>query len=320
MPVAFTSIEAHDRGMLDTRDGNLVYWEVRGNPDGKPALIVHGGPGGGSPSGTPKAFDPERYRIILFDQRGCGRSTPHASDPSTNMRLNTAELLLRDMEQLRAHLGVEQWLLFGGSWGSTLSVAYAERHPERVSEMVLPAFWMMGRSEVDWLYRGGVARLFPEAWERFSNGVPEDERDGDLVAAYVKLLEDPDASVRAQAALNWAAWEDAVLSLEPNGKPGPYSNHASDAVQAFARICAHYAANDGWLEDGALLRGAGRLAAIPGVIIHGRHDLSCPLGAAWEFARAWPGAELVVFDDAGHKGSAAMNRHVRAVLQRFDGR
>ncbi|MFB6779383.1 prolyl aminopeptidase [Streptomyces sp. NPDC056352] len=320
MPAVFSSTAARDHGMLDVGDANLVYWEERGNPDGKPALIVHGGPGSGSPSGTPKAFDPERYRIILFDQRGCGRSTPHASDPATDMGLNTTEHLLRDMEQLRAYLGVERWLVFGGSWGSTLSVAYAERHPERVSEMVLPAFWTMGRSEVDWLYRGGVARLFPEQWERFRDGVPEGERGDDLVSAYVKLLDHPDPGVRAQAALDWAAWEDAVLSLEPNGKPAPYSDRASDALVAFARICAHYAAHDGWLEHGALLRGAGRLAGIPGVIMHGRHDLSCPLDTAWEFTRAWPGSELLVFDDAGHQGSAAMNEQVRRVLERFSGR
>ncbi|WP_392667921.1 prolyl aminopeptidase [Streptomyces sp. LN785] len=320
MPVAFSSTEVREEGMLDVGDGNLVHWEERGNPDGKPALIVHGGPGAGSPSGTPKAFDPECYRIILFDQRGCGRSTPHASDPATDMAVNTTEHLLRDMEQLRVFLRVDRWLIFGGSWGSALSVAYAERHPQRVSELVLPAFWLTGRTEIDWLYRGGVARLFPEEWERFRNGAPEGERDGDLVAAYVKLLEHPDADVRAGAALSWATWEDAVLSLEPNGRPAPYSGRATDALLAFARICAHYAANDGWLEDGALLRDADRLARIPGVIIHGRHDLSCPLGAAWEFSRAWPDSELLVCDDAGHQGSAAMNGQVRRVLARFAGR
>jgi proline iminopeptidase len=314
MAVSFSSTEARAHGMLDTGDGNLVYWEERGNPDGKPAVIVHGGPGAGSPSGTPKLFDPERYRTILFDQRGCGRSTPHASDLATDMSLNTTEHLLRDMEQLHAHLGVERWLLFGGSWGSALSLAYAERHPERVSEMVLPAFWLMGRAEVDWLYRGGVARLFPEEWARFRNGVPEGD---DVVAAYVKRLEDPDMRVRSRAALGWSAWEDAVLSLEPHGRPAPFSDRASDDLLAFARICAHYAVNDGWLEDGALLRGAGRLAGIPAVIMHGRLDLSCPYDAAWEFAQAWPGVELVAFDNAGHKGSPAMHDHLRNAVARF---
>jgi proline iminopeptidase len=311
-----SSVEAREWGMLETGDGNRVYWEERGNPGGKPALIVHGGPGGGSPSGTPKLFDPERYRIILFDQRGCGRSTPHASELATDMSLNTTEHLLRDMEQLRVHLGVERWLLFGGSWGSALSVAYAERHPERVSELVLPSFWLMGRAEVDWLYRGGVGRLFPEEWERFRNGVPECE---DPVAAYVKLMSDPDVQVRSRAALNWSAWEDAVLSLELHGRPAPFSDRASADLMAFARICAHYAANDGWFEDGALLRGAENLAGIPGVIIHGRLDLSCPFDAAWKFAQAWPGAELVTFSDAGHKGSPAMHEHVRNTVDRFAG-
>lgn len=303
--------------MLDTGDGNLVYWEARGNPAGKPAVIVHGGPGSGSPSGTPRSFDPERYRIILFDQRGCGRSTPHASDPAADMSLNTTEHLLRDMERLRERLEVERWLLFGGSWGSALSLAYAERHPDRVSELVLVAYWPMGRSAVDWLYRGGVARLFPGEWERFGNAVPEGEPD--LIAAYARLMEDADPEVRARSALAWAAWEDAVLSLEPSGAPAPYCARASDSLLAFVRICAHYAANDGWLEDGALLRDARRLTGIPGVIIHGRHDLSCPLSAAWELARAWPDGELVVVDDAGHKGSDAMSRHLRGALARFAG-
>ena len=170
MTQTFSSDLADDRGLLDTGDGNLVSWETRGNPDGKPAVIVHGGPGAGRPSGSPRSFDPQRYRIILFDQRGCGLSTPHAADPATDMSLNTTEHLLRDMEQLREHLGVQRWLLHGGSWGSALSLAYAERHPDRVSEIVMPAFWSMSRAETDWLYRGGVSPLFPREWERFVNG------------------------------------------------------------------------------------------------------------------------------------------------------
>jgi proline iminopeptidase len=212
-------------------------------------------------------------------------------------------------------------MLFGGSWGSGLSLAYAERHPDRVSELLLLAFWTMSRAEVDWLYRrGGVGRLFPEEWERFRDGVPEGERDGDLVAAYARLMEHPDPEVRAMAAVDWAAWEDAVLSLETSGRPNTYSDRPSDALLAFVRICAHYAAHHAWWEDGALLRGAARLSGIPGVIVHGRRDLSCPLVNAWEMARAWPGAELVVVDDAGHKGSPAMNAQVRAAQERFAAR
>jgi proline iminopeptidase len=300
-----------ESGLLDVGDGNRVAWEVWGNPDGKPAVIVHGGPGAGRPSGTVKAFDLERYRVVLFDQRGCGLSTPHASDPSADLTVNTTEHLVGDMELLREHLGIEKWLVFGGSWGSTLSVAYAERHPERVSELVLVAFWLMGRREIDWLYRGGVGRIFPAEWERFSNGVP------DPVVAFGERLEDADAEVRAKAAIEWTRWEDTVLSLEPNGKPAPYSDRASDALIAFARICAHYAANNGWLEDGELLRNADKLKGIPGVILHGKHDLSCPLDGAWEFAKRWRDGELVVFDDAGHKGSPAMNDQLRAVLKRM---
>ncbi|WP_307867780.1 prolyl aminopeptidase [Umezawaea beigongshangensis] len=308
-----------DSGMLDVGDGNLVHWEAGGDPGGTPALIVHGGPGAGSPPGTPRAFDPERFRVITFDQRGCGRSTPHASDPATDMSVNTAEHLLRDVELLREHLGVERWLLFGGSWGAALSLAYAERHPHRVLGLVLPAVWTMSRAEVDWLYRrGGAERLFPREWARFRDALPEHLRDGDPVAGYAALVEDPDPAVRAAAAVAWSAWEDAVLSREPHGAAAHYSDRDPDALLAFARICAHYAAHDGWLGD-SVLRDAGKLAGIPGVMIHGRLDLSCPLSTAEALARAWPDAELVVVDDAGHRGSPAMGERVRAAITRFAG-
>lgn len=319
MPARHPPIEPHDQGMLDTGDGNLVYWEVCGNPEGKPALVVHGGPGAGCSAGPRRAFDPERYRIILFDQRGCGRSTPHASDPAADMLCNTTEHLLLDMEQLRRHLGVDRWLLFGGSWGATLSLAYAERHPTRVSEIVMPSVTMTRRSEIDWLYRG-VARFFPEAWECFRAGLPVEDREGDLVSGYARLMENPDLAVREKAAVDWCAWEDAVLSLEPHGSPSPYGGRPSAARLAFVRICAHYFAHGAWLAEGALLRDAGRLAGIPGVLIHGRHDLSCPVQTAWELARAWPGAELHVIDDAGHKGSEAMSEALYDALDRFASR
>ncbi len=313
----FSSTEAYDEGMLEAGDGTLMSWEVRGNPDGKPVLIVHGGPGAGRPAGTPKSFDPQRYRIILFDQRGCGRSLPHAGDPSTDLTLNTTEHLLRDMEQLRDYLGVQKWLLFGGSWGAALSLAYAERHPDRVTELILPAFWTMSRTEVDWLYRGGVAPVFPEQWHRFCGVV--DETSADPVPRYVELLASPDAGVRTRAAERWTAWEDAVLSLEPHGRPAHYSEQAPDDLIAFARISAHYAINNGWWDDQHLLTNIHRLTGIPGVIIHGQHDLSCPLVTAWEFALAWPDAELIVIDDAGHRGSPAMNAQVRAAIDRYAG-
>jgi proline iminopeptidase len=316
MAKPFPPIEPYDHGMLDVGDGNVVYWETCGNPDGKPALVVHGGPGSGCGPGERRQFDPRLYRIVLFDQRGCGRSLPHASDPATDMSVNTTEHLLADMERLREHLGIERWLLFGGSWGSTLILAYAERHPERVSEIVIPNVTMCRRSEIDWLYRG-VGRFFPEAWERFRGGVPEDERDGDLLAAYARLLASLDADVRDKAAADWLAWEDAVVSQEPEGAPGAYSGRPPDAQLAFVRICAHYYSHAAWLEEGALLRDADRLAGIPGVLIHGRLDLGAPLVTVWELARAWPDAELVVVADAGHTGSATMRSKWREALERF---
>lgn len=307
--------EPHDQGMLDVGDGNLVYWEVRGDPSGKPAVIVHGGPGSGLVGSTGRSFDPSRYRIVLFDQRGCGRSTPHASDPATDMSVNTTEHLLADMELLRAHLGVERWLLFGGSWGSALMLAYAERHPERVSEIVIQSVTTCRRSEIDWLY-GGVGSFFPEQYERFRAGAEVEPGEG-ILAAYARLMDSPDPNVRGQAAADWLAWEDAVISQEPQGRPNAYSDRPPAAQLAFVRICAHYYANYGWLEDGVLLRDAGQLAGMRGVLLHGRLDLGAPLRTAWELARAWPAAELVVVDDSGHMGSDTMRREIRCALDRF---
>ncbi|MEV4087424.1 prolyl aminopeptidase [Nonomuraea fuscirosea] len=309
-------IEPYDHGMLDTGDGNLIYWEVCGNPDGKPALVVHGGPGSGCSTGVRRTFDPERYRIVLFDQRNCGRSRPHASDPATDLSRNTTQHLIADMELLREHLGIGKWLLYGGSWGSTLILAYAETYPERVSEIVIPAVTTTRRSEIDWLYRG-VGRFFPEAWDRFRDGVPAADRDGDLLAAYARLLSDPDDKVREKAAVDWITWEDAVISMEANGKPNAYSDRPADAIMAMTRICSHYFSNGAWLEEGVLLREAGRLAGIPGVLIHGRLDMGGPPQTAWELAKAWPGAELIMVEDSGHTGSDTMRNAILAAIDRF---
>ncbi|MEU3184533.1 prolyl aminopeptidase [Streptomyces sp. NPDC006923] len=314
----YPPIEPYDQGMLDVGDGHRIHWEVCGNPDGKPALVVHGGPGSGRKPHSRRYFDPERYRVVLFDQRNCGRSTPHAADPTADLRHNTTRHLIADMERLRTLLGIDRWLLHGGSWGSTLILAYAERHPEHVSEIVIASVTMTRRSEIDWLYRG-AGRIFPEEWERFRAGVPEDERDGDLLAAYARLMESPDPAVRERATADWCAWEDAVLSQEPNGPAHPYSDRPPAARQALVRICAHYFSHGAWLAEGALLRGADRLAEIPGVLIHGRFDLGSTLGTAWELARAWPDARLVVVEDAGHKGSDTERREVRAALDAFAG-
>jgi proline iminopeptidase len=309
----YPPIEPYETGMLDTGDGNLVYWEACGNPEGLPVLVVHGGPGSGCTTTARSMFDPERYRIVLFDQRNCGRSRPHASDPAVDMSLNTTDHLIRDMEQLREHLGVEKWLLRGGSWGVTLSLAYAERFPRRVCGMLMVAVTSTRPSELDWLYRG-AGRIFPEAWARFRDfagagdyRLPTDAEppvEG-LLMAYSRLMENPDRAVRERAAAEWVAWEDAVISMEHSGSPGLYSSRRDDARLAFVRICSHYFAHDGFLEDGVLIREAGKLTGIPGVLIHGRTDLGGPVITAWELARAWPDAELVVIDDAGHTGSSA---------------
>ncbi|MFG2142302.1 prolyl aminopeptidase [Streptomyces sp. NPDC048650] len=322
MPDRYPPIDPYDTGLLDVGDGNLVYWEVCGNPAGKPALVVHGGPGSGCTPAARRYFAPDRYRVVLFDQRGCGRSTPHASDAATDMRHNTTGHLLADMERLRDHLGIDRWLLFGGSWGSTLLLAYAEHHPERVSEIVIPGVTTTRRTETDWLYRG-VGRFFPAEWDRFAAGAAGAAgagQDGDLVGAYARLMNDPDPAVREQATADWCAWEDAVLSLEPNGTAHPYGDRPSAARQALVRICAHYFSHGAWLEEGALLRDAGRLAGIPGVLLHGRHDLGSPLDTAGRLAAAWPDARLTVIDDAGHKGSASTRAAAIGALDRFAGK
>src|SRR4029453_2571316 len=221
-----------------------------------------------------------------------------------------------DMERLRLQLGIDRWLLWGGSWGSTLTLAYTERHPDRVSEIVLSGVTMSRRSEIDWLYRG-VGRFFPQDWEQLRAGVPETEREGDLVAAYARLMESPDGRVRAKAAADWLAWEEAGISLGPQGRPKAYSSRPPAARLASVRICAHYFSNGAWLDEGVLLRDADRLKNIPGVLIHGRLDMGSPLVTAWELARAWPDAQLVVADDSGHTGSEAMTNATLTALEHF---
>jgi proline iminopeptidase len=312
----YPAIEPYDQGMLDVGDGNQMYWETCGNPDGKPAVMVHGGPGQGCVPNMRRTFDPERYRAVLFDQRGCGRSTPHASDPATSMRHNTTDHLVADMERLRERLGIDRWLVTGGSWGTTLALVYAERYPHRVAEIMLSAIWTTRRSEIDWLYRG-AARFFPEEWERFRAGAPG---PGDFLASYARLMADPDPQVRDQAARHWLRWEDTVLSLEPGAKPLADDDPPDAAGLAFARTTAHYYSHAGWLPDGAVIRDAGRLAGIPCVLIHGRLDLSCPVDTAWELARAWPGSELLIDDHSGHRGSDTKRAWMLSTLGRFAGR
>jgi proline iminopeptidase len=312
----YPPIEPHEQGLLDVGDGQRVYWEVCGNPEGRPAVVLHGGPGSGCSTGVRRCFDPEAYRIVLFDQRGCGRSTPHASDPRADLSANTTGHLLADLERLRRHLGIERWLLFGGSWGSTLALAYAERHPERVTEIVLVGVTTTRRSEIDWLYRG-VAPLFPAQWARFRAGAEAAGRDGDLVAAYHRLLQDPDPAIRTKAARDWCEWEAAIASVDPEAQPEP-RRLQPDFQMAFARIVTHYFAHGAWLEEGILLRDAGSLANIPGVLIQGRLDLGSPLVTAWELSRAWPGSELVIVNGAGHSATdPGMGEATLAATDRF---
>jgi proline iminopeptidase len=252
--------------MLDVGDGNRVYWQVGGNPDGKPALVMLGSPGSGCSTGFVEFSIRTDTWVVLFDQRGCDSSIPHASDPATDMNANITEHLLSDIERLREHLSIGRWLLSGGSSGSTLILAHnAERSPHRVSEIVISSVTTPRRSEIDWLYQG-VARFYPKKWERFRAGVPEADRDGDLVAAYGRLVEGPNPLVRAQTTNAWCALEDAVISLEQNGKPNAFSDRPPVALLAFVGLCAHYFAHGAWLEEGALLHDAGRLAGIPGVL------------------------------------------------------
>ena len=308
------AVEPYETGMLDVGDGHSLYWEVVGNPQGKPAVMLHGGPGSGSTPGMRRAFDPERWRVVIFDQRNSGRSTPHAGDPEVDLSANTTPHLVADVERLREHLGIDRWLVWGGSWGVTLGLAYAEAHPERVSELVLVAITDGSRRQVEWMTRD-MGRVFPREWETFRDGVPEAERDGDLAAAYSRLLHDPDPGVRARAARAWCDWEDVHVSLAPDAKP--HLSVRDPAFQlCFARVVTHYWANAHFLPDGQLLRDAGRLAGIPGVMVHGRYDVSGPLDMAWALHRAWPDSELVVIGDAGHS-SASMGPALAAAIERF---
>jgi proline iminopeptidase len=298
----YPEVEPHEAGRLDVGDGHSLYWETCGDPEGLPAVVLHGGPGTGCTPGMRRLFDPARYRVVLLDQRNAGRSTPWAGEPEVDLSTNTTAHLVADVERLRAHLGVDRWVVLGGSWGVTLGLAYAQAHPERVRALVLAAVTSGRRFETDWITRD-MGRVFPREWERFRDAVPAAERDGDLAAAYSRLLHDPGPAVRARAAHEWCTWEDVHVSLGPTSGPGLAD--ADPAFQlAFARLVTHYWSHGCFLDEGQLLRGAGRLAGVPGVLVHGRYDVSGPLDTAWQLHRAWPGSELVVLDDAGHGGTS----------------
>jgi proline iminopeptidase len=290
----YPSIEPYRTGLMDVGDGHTMYFEECGNPRGQPVLLVHGGPGGGSNPTMRRFHDPSHYRIILFDQRGCGRSTPNAS-----IEANTTWHLVADMERLREALHVERWQLFGGSWGSTLALAYAETHPERVTSLILRGIFLVRRAELEWFYQKGCSWIYPDAFAAYESVIPPAER-GDMISAYHKRLTNPDPQVRLNAAKAWSVWEGSTLSLLQD--PERMRNFGADAYAiAFARIECHYFVNAGFFaSDGQLLTDAARLRDIPGTIIHGRYDVVTPVKNAWDLKAAWPSAELRIVADAGH--------------------
>ena len=311
----YPETEPFDRGLLDVGDGQQIYWELCGRPFGKPAVVLHGGPGSGCTPWWRRLFDPEAYRVLLFDQRGCGRSLPHAGEPTTDLAANTTHHLVEDIEKLRRHSGAERWTVLGGSWGSTLALAYAQQHPDRVTEMVLFSVVTTTRREVEWITRD-AGRFFPAAWRSFRDGVPEPERDGSLVDAYSRLLESPDPVVRTKAARDWCEWEDTHVRTRTDQPPDPrYEDPVFRAC--FARLVTHYWRHAAWLEDGALLRGVERLVGIPAVLVHGRMDLSSPPDVPWSLARVWPGSDLAIVDDEGHTGGPGRTDSLISATDRF---
>jgi proline iminopeptidase len=291
----YPPLEPRRTGMLDVGDGHRLYWEQCGNSDGKPVVFLHGGPGGGASPEHRRQFDPQRYNILLFDQRGCGRSTPHAS-----LHANTTWHLVNDIEKLRTEVaGVERWQVFGGSWGSTLALAYAQAHPQRVTELVLRGIFLFDHYEVDWLYKeGGASSIYPDGWEELIAPIPVDERD-DLVEAYHRRLTSDDPEVQLTAAKAWSKWEGVTVTLLPSPDTIEEFTEPAKAI-AVARIENHYMRAGGWLDEGQLIRGAEKLRAIPGVIVQGRHDSCTPPRAAWALHKAWPEAELQIVPDGGH--------------------
>jgi proline iminopeptidase len=304
----YPALDPYESGLLEVGDGNEIYWEQCGNPSGKPALVSHGGPGSGCAPWFRRLFDPDAYRIVLFDQRNCGRSRPHASDIETDLTFNTTQHLLRDIERLRVAVNVDRWLVAGGSWGCVLALAYAESYPHRVSEMVLFGVTTGRRSELDWLFRGGLARFFPQQWERLAHFAGS----GDVPAAYARLLSGADT--RRDAAEEGCRWESATPHWPPrDGLDARFQD--PDYAMCFARIVTHYVSHDQFLEDDQILRDASSLAGIRGVLVHGRFDFQSPLMNAWDLHRVWPGSELVVVEDAGH---AAAERTSAEIVRATD--
>lgn len=303
----YPEIEPFEIGMLEVGDGHTLYWERVGTRGAKPAVFLHGGPGGGISPVHRRLFDPALYDVILFDQRGCGRSTPHAG-----LEANTTWRLVADIERLRELAGFDRWLVFGGSWGSTLALAYAQTYPEAVSELVLRGIYTLTRAELSWYYQFGVSEMFPDKWERFQAPIPPDERH-DMMAAYRRRLTGDVRAVQLEAAKAWSLWEGETITLLP--EPSTSGKFGEDEFAlAFARIENHFFVHSGWLEEGQLVRDAFKLADIPGVIIHGRYDMPCPLRYAFALHKAWPQAEFHIVEGAGHAFSepGILDRLIRA--------
>ncbi|MFE9289848.1 prolyl aminopeptidase [Streptomyces olivaceus] len=313
----YPEIEPYDHGMLDVGDGNHVYWETCGNPHGKPAVVLHGGPGSRASPGHRRFFDPAAYRIVLLDQRGAGRSRPRASAHDTDMGVNTTAHLMADLERLRAHLGIERWLVWGVSFGSFLGLRYAQTHPGVVTELVLTGVATGSNAEVDLLTRG-LGKLFPEAYEQLLAGLPPDEREGNHAAAYHRLLESPDAAVRERAARAWTDWETATIPAPPRSV-ARYED--PDFRLGFARTVTHYWGNDHFLGDGndegVVLRDAPLLKGVPGTLVQGNLDFGNLLGTVWRLHHAWPDSELVLVDEAGHDAGAVGDEVLVAATDRY---
>jgi proline iminopeptidase len=303
MRTLYPEIEPYDSGFLAVDGRHRLFYEQCGNPQGKPVVMLHGGPGAGCGARMRRFHDPSRYRIVLFDQRGAGRSTPHA-----DLTDNTTQHLVADIEKLREHLRIERWQVFGGSWGSTLALAYSEAHPERVTELLTRGIFMLRRWELEWFYQGGCHRLFPDAWEKYLAQIPAVEH-GDLISAYHRRLTSPDEATRLAAARAWSVWEASTSFLRQD--PDFIDSHEDPHFAlAFARIECHYFVNGGFFEvEDQLLRDAHRLHGIPGVIVHGRYDVVCPVQNAWELHKAWPDAKLLISPTAGHSAFEAENTH-----------
>jgi proline iminopeptidase len=311
---AYPEIEPRVTGRLEVSKVHDLYWEESGNPNGKPVVFLHGGPGAGTNPEQRRFFHPGLYRIVLFDQRGCGKSTPHAS-----LEANTTWDLVADIERLRTHLGIDRWQVFGGSWGSTLALAYAEKHPEHVTELVLRGIFLLRRREIDWFYQFGASAIYPDLWEPYLAHIPESER-GDLVSAYHRRLTSDDPEVRLDAARRWSGWEGGTSKLYPD--PALKGHFEEDEFAlSMARVECHYFVNRGFLEtDEQLLRAVDRIRHIPGTIVQGRYDVVCPIDSAWALHRAWPEADFIISPDSGHSAFEPGNcRALVAATDRYAG-